>query len=168
MRGAPALLGLSVLAAVPALAAEPPRSAAELRALGRDGAEMRARIAESANDGYRLTIRCESGCARPVTHEEAVPNTPLGLFQIWDGDGLLLSTWTAASVYVVRVHLLTPTGVRRVLETGSRGAPGFALDTGGRMTITTSERTGGPADPLRVVTWTWDGARFLRDGRPVP
>ena len=87
---------------------------------------------------------------------------PLGLFQIWDGDGLLISTWAAASVYIVRVHLLTPQAVHPVLEAASRGAPAFALDAHGRMTVTTTERLAGPRDGLREVIWRWDGTRFHR------
>ena len=78
---------------------------------------------------------------------------PLGLFQLWDGDGLLLSTRAAASVHVVRAHLLTPRGVRPVLEAVSRGALGCALDGRGRMAVTTSEHLGGPRDGLRMVVW---------------
>lgn len=88
---------------------------------------MRARIEKGPN-GYRFVIRCESGYPIPVERAEEVEEVPLGLFQLWDGDGLLLSTWAAASVYVFRAHLLTPRGVRPVLEAASRGAPGCALD----------------------------------------
>lgn len=113
---------------------------------------MRARIEEGAN-GYRFVIRCESGYPTPVERAEEVEKVPLGLFQLWDGDGLLLSTRAAASVYVVRAHLLTPRGVRPVLEAASRGAPGCALDGLRRMTVTTSEHLGGPRDGLRMVVW---------------
>lgn len=153
-----------LLASWPALtAAEPP--VAELRALGTGEAQMRARVVEGGPGNYRLVIRCESGCPGPVEHAEEVGHVPLGLFQIWDGDGLLLSTWAAASVYVVRVHLLTPGSVRPVLEAASRTAPAFALDGRGRMTVTTTERIGGPRDPLRTVAWRWDGTRFRGGGR---
>lgn len=146
-----------------AAADEPPVAA--LRALGTGEAEMRARV-EGSLDGYRLVICCERGCPGPVEHAEEVGNVPLGLFQLWDGDGLLLSTWAAASVYVVRAHLLTPEGVHPVLEVASRTAPALALDGRGRMTVTTTERMGGPRDPLRTLVWRWDGARF-RSGRRV-
>jgi len=157
-----ALILAALLASWPLLAAEPP--AAELRVLAPEAAVMRARI-EERPDGYRLVIRCESGCPAPVEYAEEVGDVPLGLFQLWDGDGLLLSTWAAASVYVVRAHLLTPRGVRPVLEAASRGAPALALDGRGRMTVTTSERLGGARDGLRTVVWRWDGARFRRGGR---
>ncbi|WP_338665330.1 hypothetical protein VQH23_09175 [Pararoseomonas sp. SCSIO 73927] len=156
-----ALIALLASCLLPASAAEP--AAAELRVLVPGEAVMRARI-EREPDGYRLVIRCESGCPAPVEHAESFGDVPLGLFQLWDGDGLLLSTWAATSVYVVRAHLLTPRGVRPVLEATSRGAPGVALDGRGRMTVTTSERLGGARDGLRTVAWRWDGARFRRGG----
>lgn len=154
-----AAAALVVLRSSLAVAAPPP--AAELRALGTAGAEMRARV-EDTPDGYRLVIHCERGCPGAVEFAEVIGNVPLGLFQIWDGDGLLISTWAAASVYVVRVHHLTPLGVNPVLEAASRGAPAFALDGQGRMTVTVSERLGGPRDGLRTVVWRWDGTRFRR------
>lgn len=149
----------------------PPCAAAEetpvaaLRALGTGGAEMRARV-EDGPAGYRLVIHCESGCSGPVEHEEVPGDIPLGLFQLWDGDGLLLSIWATASAYIVRAHLLTPGGVRPVLQAASRTAPALALDRRGRMTVTTTERTGGWRDPLRAVAWRWDGAHF-RSGQRV-
>ena len=143
----------------PLLAFGAPPPAAELYAIGIGGATMRARV-EGAPGNYRLIIRCEDGCPGSVEHAEDVGQIPLGLFQIWDGDGLLMSTWAAASVYVVRAHLLTPQGVRPVLEAASRSAPGFALDNRGRMTVTTTERRGGPRDGLRTIAWRWDGTRF--------
>jgi hypothetical protein len=151
---------LLTLLPVCAAAAEGP--AAELRALGTAMAVMRTRVEETP-DGYRLIVRCERGCPAPVEHTEDIGDVPLGLLQLWDGDGLLISTWAASSVYVVRIHLLTPHSVSRVLEATSHGAPGFALDSRGRMTVSTSERLGGPRDGLRTVLWRWNGTRFHRD-----
>ncbi|MGI4942814.1 MAG: hypothetical protein ACRYHQ_20000 [Janthinobacterium lividum] len=140
--GLVALVFTVILGSWPLLAAEPP--AAELRVLAPQETVMRARI-EERPDGYRLLIRCESGCPAPVEHAEDIGDVPLGLFQLWDGDGLLLSTWAAASVYVVRAHLLTPRGVRSVLEAASRGAPAFALDGRGRMKRCCMDPAGGVA-----------------------
>ena len=60
-----------LIALQPTLAAAAP-PAAELRALGTAGAEMRAHVEEAPN-GYRYTIRCETGCPTPVEHTEDAP-----------------------------------------------------------------------------------------------
>jgi len=155
---APLLLMVAGLAG----AAEPP--VATLR-LGVELTTLRAEVRDTPR-GTVLRLLCEADCpgASPgaVLHEEETGHSLLGLFQLWDGDNLLISTWAAASVYFVRVHHLNPRGATRVLEQPSRSAPALRLDARGRMVVRTTERTGGPSDPLRVQDWRWNGRAFRR------
>lgn len=137
---------------------------ASLRVGAGDASEAVMRVVEDHNTGYRLEVDCVTRCARPMHYSVPVGGTPMGLVDL-DRDGLVYSVWGTGCCYMVRVWRVTPAGVAKILEAGSRGVP--SLITGPGLTVVTYMR---PTDargreksvsPL-PVRWTYHNRRFKR------
>jgi hypothetical protein len=138
--------------------------AASLRFDVGDGSEAIVRIVEDRSAGYRLRVDCVSRCARPMHYAVPVGDAPMGLVDV-DRDGLIYSAWGTGCCYIVRVWKVTPAGVAKVFETGSRVVP--SLITAPRLTVVTYMRPTNAAGQEtsrspRAVRWTYRHGRFER------
>lgn len=153
-----ALLALAATAAAPEDAA--------LRFMAGD-AEFRAAVVAEGARGPVLSITCSIGCPAPLRYTEAVDNV-LGLFQLSDAEGLLLSTWATGSAYRVRAYRVTAGSVTKVLDASSLGTVGLVPARGGLTIQTTERRTErSPRSRQQTVSWRWTGTRFVRQ-QPSP
>src|SRR4051794_23434382 len=111
--------------------------AASLRVGVGNGSEAIVQVVDDPSTGYRLKVDCVSRCARPIHFAAPVGDTPMGLVDL-DRSGLIYSVWGTGCCYVVRVWKITPAGVSRVLETGSRSVPSVITEPG--LTVVTYMR----------------------------
>jgi hypothetical protein len=138
--------------------------AASLRFGVADGSEAIIQVVEDRNTGYQLTVDCVSRCTRSLHYAESVGDVPMGFVDL-DGDGLIYSTWGTGCCYMVRVWKVTPAGVAKVFESGSRGvpslitSPNLTVVTYMRPTDTSGRETSTTPRPLR---WTYRYGRFVR------
>jgi hypothetical protein len=118
-------------------------------------------IIEDRSVGYRLSIRCVADCALPAAYQEAVSDSPMGLF--WqDRDDLIVSSWSGGSAYRVRVWQITDKGIARVLEASSRSRPEFLSSADGQLVVQTHMSEGG-SSPMHLERWTFERGSFHRD-----
>lgn len=129
-----------------------------------DGPEVAVAVTDTPQHGRLLTVDCVSGCATPLHYEDPQDDLPLGLFQPFDREPIVMSVWAGGSVYHVRAYRLTATKVERVLDIATRSAPSFRLAPDGAIQVGTTERRDERAGPLviRNVTWTWRRGLFTR------
>jgi hypothetical protein len=135
---------------------------ASLRVGVGDSSEALVQVVEDRTAGHRLKVDCVSRCARPLHYTVPVGDTPMGLVDL-DRDGLVYSVWGTGCCYMVRVWKLTPAGVAKVFETGSRQLP--SLMTSPSLTVITYMRpkdasgreTSASPRPLR---WAYRHGRF--------
>jgi hypothetical protein len=138
--------------------------AASLRVGVGDGSEAIMQVVHDRSSGYRLEVDCVRRCSRPMHYAVPIGDTPMGLIDL-DRDGLIYSAWGTGCCYMVRVWKVTPAGVAKVLETGSRGVP--SLITNPNLTVVTYMR---PTDAAgreksrspQPVRWTYRHGRFER------
>ena len=129
-----------------------------------DRSTAMVRVRADRKVGYRLTIDCTSGCAKPLHFQTPIADAPMGLVYL-DADDLVYSVWGTGCCYVVRVWKIAPNGVRRLLETGSRGRPsilwrsGLTIETYVRPTDATGRET---SMSLRSIRWIYRRGRFIR------
>jgi hypothetical protein len=138
--------------------------AASLRVGVGDSSEAIVQVVEDRTTGYRLKLDCVSRCVRPLHYAVAVGDTPVGLVDL-DRNGLVYSVWGTGCCYIVRVWRVTPGGVAKVLEAGSRGlpslitSPSLSVITYKRPTDASGRETSTSPRPLR---WTYRHGRFER------
>jgi hypothetical protein len=138
--------------------------AASLRVGVGDGSEAIMRVVEDRSAGYLLRVDCISRCARPMHYAVPVGDAPMGLVDV-DRDGLIYSAWGTGCCYMVRVWKVTPAGVAKVFETGSRGMP--SLITTPSLTVVTYMRPTNAAGQEtsrspQAIRWTYHHGRFER------
>lgn len=113
--------------------------------------------------GHMLTVDCASKCSTPLHFEARIGDAPLGLVDL-QTDGLIYSVWSTGCCYIVRVWQVTPTGVKLILEAGSRTQPslmaksGIVVETYMRPTDAHGREIG---TALRPVRWTYRQGRFV-------
>lgn len=111
--------------------------------------------------GYRLVVDCLRGCLPRTRYVESVPDNPISLFRLWDGDDLLLSVWSGGSTYRVRAWKVGARGVVPMLEASSRSRPDFLSATDGAPVVRTYEADSG-VGPRTPVTWEYRDGAFSR------
>ncbi len=114
--------------------------------------------------GRTLAIDCVDRCPGPPHFTELFDDTPLGLFEPFDGTPIVVAIAAAGSAYHVRAYHLSAIRITRVLDVATRAAPGFRVGGDGAIIVTTTERRSDRASPNtdRTVAWIWRGARFDR------
>jgi hypothetical protein len=143
--------------------------AASLRVGVGDSSEAIVQVVEDRTSGYRLKVDCVSRCSHPLHYAVPIGDTPMGLVDLGRG-GLVYSVWGTGCCYMARVWRLTPAGVAKVFESGSRGLP--SLITSPSLTVITYMR---PTDASgretstspRPLRWTYRHGRFERCFPPV-
>jgi hypothetical protein len=138
--------------------------AASLRIGVGDGSVAIVRVVDDRSSDYRLKVDCVRRCARPLHYSVPVGDTPMGLVDL-DRDGLVYSTWGTGCCYMVRVFKITPAGVVKLFESGSRAVP--SLITSPTLTVVTYMRPmaadGRETSRLsKPVRWTYRHGRFER------
>jgi hypothetical protein len=129
-----------------------------------DGSKAVVQVVPNESAGYRLKVDCVRRCARPLHYAVPIGDTPMRLVDL-DRDGLIYSTWGTGCCYAVRVWKVTPAGVAKVFETGSRAAPSLITNpvisvvTFMRPTDAEGRETSTSAKPVR---WTYRRGRFER------
>ena len=138
--------------------------AASLRVAVGDGSQALVQILEDRRSGYRLKVDCVSRCVRPLHFSVPIGDAPMGLIDL-DRDGLVYSAWGTGCCYTVRVWKLTPAGVAKVFEAGSRALPSLITDpnlaviTYMRPTDARGRETSAAPEP---VQWTYQHGEFAR------
>lgn len=128
--------------------------------LGGDGVEWLAKV-DDGPSGYRLVVDCLRGCLPATRYVENVPDSPISLFRLWDGDDLLLSVWAGGSTYRVRAWKVGASGIVPVLEASSRSRPDFLSAADGAPTVRTHEADSG-IGPRSPVLWEYRDGAFHR------
>ena len=146
-----------------ALAAAQVDPVASLDVLLANGSYATVHVRRHNQLDHAFLVDCVRKCAKPLHFEAAIDETPLGLVDL-QTDGLVYSVWGTGCCYIVRVWQLRPTGVKLLLETGSRSQPsllaksGLAVETYMRVT---DERGRDVGTSLRPVRWTYRQGRFI-------
>lgn len=144
--------------------ARPPSSEESARAtvwLDVDQAQFLAKIADGPK-GYRLIVDCVRGCIPRTRYVQDVPDAPISLFRLWDGDDLLFSVWAGGSAYRVRAWQVSRGKITQLLEASSRGRPDFLSAPDGTPVVRTYEADSGDQAPAPVA-WAFRNGTFTRD-----
>ena len=157
---------IALLSAAALAVAVPHNEPEALLRVDLDGPVMLVAVRDSLASGRELAIDCIAKCTRPIRYREAVADVPLGVFQPFDAEPVVVSLWAGGSAYHVRAYRLAVDGVTRVLDTATRSAPTVGVDAAGAIAVTTTERQddAGADAPLRTISWSWRGDRFVRAG----
>ena len=111
-----------------------------------------------------LTVDCVRACRAPIRYRERVGDTPLGLFQPFDAEPVVMSVWSSGSAYRVRAYSLSAAAVTRVLDASTLAAPEFLITPVGAIVVRTSERRNERSDrnDTRKVEWTITDGTFIK------
>ncbi|HXG80545.1 MAG TPA: hypothetical protein VNJ05_01965 [Sphingomicrobium sp.] len=145
-----------------ALIAAHVESVASLKVTLASGTGVQVQVREDTKSGYRFTVDCLTQCVTPLHFDAPIGDAPMGLVDL-AVDGLVYSVWGTGCCYIVRVWQVTASGVKMVLETGSRGRPsllnfpGPAVETYVRPTDSQGRETIGK---LTAVRWTYHNGKF--------
>ena len=129
-----------------------------------DGPEMIVAVRDAGQDGRMLTIDCVKACRTSIPYRERIGDTPMGLFQPFDAEPVIMSVWSSGSAYRVRAYLLGPARTTRILNTSTLTAPEFLVTPTGAIVVRTSERRNERSDrnDTRKVEWTLIAGNFVR------
>ncbi len=112
-----------------------------------------------------VAIRCIDGCATPVSYHEDLSEMPISAFRLWDGTSRFVTIWATGAAYLVMIYDVSPKGVRKVMQQGTRGWPQFVYLPNGSEGVILQEMGDGPWTdhqmPLRPVLWKWDGQHYV-------
>lgn len=116
--------------------------------------------------GRHLDIRCIEGCDRDVSYREDIFDAPLSIFRLWDGADQIITMWTGATAYWVRIYRVNRTGIRKVFENASKSAPTFTDTPKGEDVVILHHLQYDNEIPItnfatRGEAWKWNGTDYV-------
>lgn len=123
--------------------------------------------------GRHLNIRCIEGCSSRVAYHEDSFDAPLAVFRLGDGDDQIITLWTGATGYYVRIYLLSKSGIKKIFDRYTRAGPDFATTVGWGRLITLyqhdEERGIQPDNTWAMISekFLWNGTAYVRAPKKI-
>ena len=110
----------------------------------------------------RVSITCQTGCRKSVRFTEDTLDAPLGAIQPTDLAPQIVTLWSGATNYSVRIYAFDSEHASKVFDHTSEAPPSIILAASGAYDIITYERNANWFEnhTLDRLTWHWDGAAY--------